>query len=1191
MANNSKNQAKQSGLQTFVETLDLLLKPLVDTEEKETRDEILAYLGLKTDFFNTPHQTDAVKAFLEKKPEDAGFIDFGKAIKQQSDIIRKIDDAVKQSGTHFTNDEMSKERVVNDTTTMLLNILVLEHCRKRSPAFHNWMMILYSLNNFSNRGGGVIPIFDLIGNYLKRWKDARSLATQEDARIFIEAFYMSFVVLSYLLNNGISKRASKNDIDRTMLVGGQAGNETNLVKAPTKAREFAESLLNRSATLSFNFMNGGKETASTFTLITLSEEDGGKGIEVFSNNDFDFPEIKLSDNWFLSLKGNGKLNFRIGADTKSDNNTDVSNSKIRIAAERLLFPKGTKAEDIDIPNLFDFFQFGFGNSSIQIEASKEDVILRFVTQITYAVQKTKIVDGQEKKVGFPFKFIPETKNIVDVPIRFSFKNGFGFDGGFVGERPKGNTTRGMSNTPSVPTLGTYHIPIHRDIGIIRFDKLHLGFDTSDGLAVQATLDFTLKFGSVVVITVTELGTSLVATKRTEKPVNGGFLGYDISPKFLPPKGVGIAIDAKVIKGGGFLYFNEPKGEYYGAVELALRGLSFFPNVSLNAIGIIRTKDDAGKEQFSLLFLISAEFLPIQIGFGFTWEGVGGLLALNRRANVQFIQEGLSSGVLQNILFPKDVVANMNRIISNLNSAFPVQDNRFAIGLMVKLGWGTPSKIKLVLGLIVEFPELRILVPGVLKARFPSEDKAILSIDASFLGIYDHKNQFVYFRAELSASRLLVYKLTGSIAFGISWGNPSVLVISAGGFHPRFTEIPSLPTLPNAFGGMKRLTIQILDTDNPRIIAESYFAITSNTVQFGSKTEIYYDIFSGEGGYNIYGRLEYNALFHFNPFHFIFEIEAEIALRDGDDWVMGIGIYGLLEGPTPWHIRVRGTVEIDWFPDIDFTLEKTWGSKKTELPPTIATVSSDLKAAVKDPRNWAAEPSQKTQVSFRKTDETATSRGLNDSEMLCLHPNGGLSFSQNIAPLGVTLEKFGEQRPDINRFVINSVKIGTAAPITPKSKSDLFAADMFINLTDDERLSRPSFEQMSSGFELAAMTDLKVGKAQIVDVVGEISEVNKPKMDGKPNVGLKDRFGAFVRSSSATYKSEPSAQNRMRRGGYQHLTPSTEGTFAVTDKADAKNIFGTTRFSSFTEAKQALDKQKLRSKKELQVVENQDFITV
>lgn len=55
-----------------------------------------------------------------------------------------------------------------------------------------------------------------------------------------------------------------------------------------------------------------------------------------------------------------------------------------------------------------------------------------------------------------------------------------------------------------------------------------------------------------------------------------------------------------------------KGEYIGALELSFQDL-----FDLKAVGIISTKLPDGSPGFSLLIIITAEFSPIQLGFGFT----------------------------------------------------------------------------------------------------------------------------------------------------------------------------------------------------------------------------------------------------------------------------------------------------------------------------------------------------------------------------------------------------------------------------------------------------------------------------------------------------------------------------------------------------------------------------------------------
>ncbi len=84
-----------------------------------------------------------------------------------------------------------------------------------------------------------------------------------------------------------------------------------------------------------------------------------------------------------------------------------------------------------------------------------------------------------------------------------------------------------------------------------------------------------------------------------------------------------------ITGGGFLYLDPDKGEYAGGLEL-----QFQEFIHIKAVGILNTKMPDGSDGFSLLVIITAEFTPIQLGFGFTLIGVGGLLGVNRTVAVR-----------------------------------------------------------------------------------------------------------------------------------------------------------------------------------------------------------------------------------------------------------------------------------------------------------------------------------------------------------------------------------------------------------------------------------------------------------------------------------------------------------------------------------------------------------------------------
>src|SRR4029079_6308787 len=127
--------------------------------------------------------------------------------------------------------------------------------------------------------------------------------------------------------------------------------------------------------------------------------------------------------------------------------------------------------------------------------------------------------------------------------------------------------------------------------------------------------------------------------------------------------------------------------------------------------------------FSLLVILSVEFgTGLQLGLGFTLLAVGGLIGLNRTVNLQALIEGVRSGAINSVMFPKDIIANAPKIISDLRAFFPPREGTFLIGPMLKLGWGPPTLVSVALGVIVEIPG-NITILGVLKVAIPADDVA------------------------------------------------------------------------------------------------------------------------------------------------------------------------------------------------------------------------------------------------------------------------------------------------------------------------------------------------------------------------------------------------------------------------------------------------------------------------------------
>ena len=100
-------------------------------------------------------------------------------------------------------------------------------------------------------------------------------------------------------------------------------------------------------------------------------------------------------------------------------------------------------------------------------------------------------------------------------------------------------------------------------------------------------------------------------------------------------------------------------------------LSLREQITLKAFGLIATRMPDGSRGYSLIVFITAEdFRPIPLGLGFTLLGIGGMVAVNRTFDEDVMREGLKSGTLGTLLFPRDPVGNAPEMIRNLVERLP-----------------------------------------------------------------------------------------------------------------------------------------------------------------------------------------------------------------------------------------------------------------------------------------------------------------------------------------------------------------------------------------------------------------------------------------------------------------------------------------------------------------------------------------
>ncbi len=639
------------------------------------------------------------------------------------------------------------------------------------------------------------------------------------------------------------------------------------------------------------------------------------------------------------------------------------------------------------------------------------------------------------------------------------------------------------------------------------------------------------------------------------PANGrGNVGpVQIDFGFKPPKGVGLSLDTGIVVGGGFLFFDPDKGEYGGVAELAIAEI-----VTVKAIALITTKMPDGSSGFSLLLILTTDFPPIQLGFGFTLNAVGGLLGLNRSAQLDVLRDGVRTGAVNDIMFPTDVIANAPRIISDLKAAFPPHEGILLVGPMAKFGWGTPSLITLSLGIILEIPPGNIAILGVLRLALPTEDEALIQIQVAFIGILDFDVKLLSFDASLYDSRVLFMTLEGDMVVRLKWGDNAGFLLSVGGFHPLFTP-PSGLYLP---ASIKRLSISILDYDWAKIKVDCYFAVTSNTVQFGAHAFLFF----GVDAANISGQVGFDVLFQFSPFHFIALLTGSLSISVAGFDLLSISLRCSLEGPTPWRVKGTGSISICWFFSIDISFDVTWGDQKdTSLPPV--DVMPLFLAEMNKQENWKAlpPPASNLLVSLRNVDPS----------LLILHPFGSLTLSQRALPLNLTLDKVGNQKPDDVSLVdiTAAASGGTALVITEEDEE--FAVAQFQNMSDHDKLSRPSYQRIKGGVTIGssdAMQSSKMTRRSISYNITIIDkEPKKPLPKGKLYAAAAGLFHLFL-SGSAVARSALSDQLKSQlRPFTDKIATGTEG-YAVSSTADNKPFDASSTFSSEATARDYMHAQ-------------------
>jgi len=651
------------------------------------------------------------------------------------------------------------------------------------------------------------------------------------------------------------------------------------------------------------------------------------------------------------------------------------------------------------------------------------------------------VNVKEIKKLFNFKLLPKA---IDEFVANVFKgNEITFDANPVLETEKeisdeeGNDGKGFKKI----------VKIHKKLGPITLQEAHFIIPELKELAKKGEFIFDCRinvsgeFGPFFT-TVNQLGIGISLKKGQ------GVKDLDIGFKPLPPNEAGFNINLSGVSGGGVIKHFPEDYSYSGNLNLNLQA------IDLIATAIITTRLPNNKPGFSMLVSISVLFNPaIQLSFGFTLVGVGGLIGVNRTMKVDALRERLATGAINSIMFPEDPIENADRIISDLMAVFPPKEKHFIIAPFLRIGYGTPSIIELDLGVLIEFPfKGRIILLGSLGIYLPAKNAPLAEIHIDVMGDFNFAAKYIRVDGRLRDSHIVGIPLTGGFAFLLDWGDRPAFLFSIGGYHPRYKK-------PARFREIPRLAAVIKKGDELVISCEYYQAITSNTFQIGFAA----NLAASFQGARVEGYFGFNVLLMFDPFYFEADIGFSVSVKYKGKLLAGIDLYFGLMGPAPWI--ASGYAKIKLFKWIEFTVDFriTWGKKKHE--PKVLVPAEGLLLKTKESlaasQNWTTRlPADFITSEYLRPSEEILSEGL------VMHPNGFLEVRQTVLPFNHPIQKFGHADVPKNPvFTIqDAVEIG-ANEIGEESFSplmEMFARGQFQEIASAQKLSTKDFELFEAG---------------------------------------------------------------------------------------------------------------------------------
>jgi len=728
--------------------------------------------------------------------------------------------------------------------------------------------------------------------------------------------------------------------------------------------------------------------------------------------------------------------------------------------------------------------------TISVDADGTDAILRL-----------SVAGGQFAltSAGLPFldSVLPAGGLVADVDVDLSWSHRGGVR---LGRRAELRTSRAVSFR----------------VGPLTIDALELALGSAaGGLSLTASVSVTLALGPVLV-SVAGLG-----VRAAVVPGPGSLGSADLTVRPSRPTGIGIAVDAGIVAGGGFLFIDPDGHTYAGVLDLKIGA------VAIKALGLFDTRS-AAAPGWSLLLLLFAKFPePVPIGFGFSLSAVGGILGLNFGVGVDPLRASLGTGAFDDVLFPADPVGNAPRIIGRLRTFFPATPGALVVGPAVEIVWG--GAVPLVTARLAVLAQIahvtdasparfdRLVAIGTVRAAAPAGNLDVpptIRLIADLFGLYDAQSGLLAIDAQLRDSVIAGVAVAGTVIVRVGLGSLPAFALSAGGFHPDFTDLP--PQLP---ARVDRVSLTWSAGGNASVSMQlrAYVALTAATLQLGAS----FQLTARVGPVSLNGQLGFDLLIN-KDLSFSAHVVGRVSIRFRGRNLAGIGLDMVLSRSSEqvWRVRGTATFEILWW-DVDVDFDDSWG-QPARLPGATIRVADEVRAALADPANWTPALPEGGEHLVNLT----SPRG---GAAVLAHPLGRLRIAQQVAPLDLELDHVDNARIDgARRIAVNTVRIGAGAS-TPKLARDPFTRARYQQLDEAQRLRSKSFESLPSGVLIGdagfvAPAGIGVGAGHETRLIGPL---DAPPPPPPPPLRLPGQWLGWQLQASAAAGSPVRTREAMR----------------------------------------------------------------